>query len=68
MFHFRCRGGLVFWADLVGAKHIVKRLTEWSKAYGDFFTPCRYLVERANAGVKLVCESQCQVWLLAWIW
>ena len=50
----RCRGGLVFWADLVGATHICARLTEWAQKYGDFFEPCAYLKERAASGVKLV--------------
>ena len=48
------RGGLVFWADRVGAAHICKRLTEWAHKYGDFFEPCSYLRERAASGVKLV--------------
>ncbi|CAI5459449.1 unnamed protein product [Closterium sp. Yama58-4] len=47
------RGGLVFWADLVGAKYIADRLTTWSQAYGGFFKPCNYLLERAARGVKL---------------
>eukprot|EP00897_Mesotaenium_endlicherianum_P002256 jgi/Mesen1/2058/ME000150S01147 len=47
------RGGLVFWADLVGAKHINDRLTKWSQAFGGFFAPCSYLQDRARSGVKL---------------
>lgn len=47
------RGGLVFWADLVGGKHIYDQLTKWSKMYGGFFKPCAYLEERASKGIKL---------------
>lgn len=45
---------MVFWADLVGAKHICARLTKWAQTYGEFFEPCAYLKERAASGVKLV--------------
>lgn len=47
----------MFWADLVGAKHICARLTEWAQKYGDFFEPCTFLKERAASGVKLVREG-----------
>ncbi len=52
------RGGLVFWADLVGAKHIVARLEEWegqlqAKGMGGFFKPCVYLKRAAVEGTKL---------------
>ena len=52
-----CRGGIVCWADIVGAKYIVSRLNTWTKAYGDFFKPCTFLEERAATGVKLVFFS-----------
>ncbi|CAI0390042.1 unnamed protein product [Linum tenue] len=48
------RGGIVFWADLVGAKHIYERLTRWSELYGGFFKPSSYLEVRAARGVPLV--------------
>ncbi|CAN6676884.1 unnamed protein product [Malus baccata var. baccata] len=41
------RGGLLFWADLLGSKYIYSRLEEWSNTYGEFFKPCAYLAERA---------------------
>ncbi|CAK9207782.1 unnamed protein product [Sphagnum troendelagicum] len=47
------RGGIVFWADLVGPKHIFARLNKWAQAYGDFFKPCAFLEERAASGVSL---------------
>lgn len=52
-----CRGGIVFWADLVGPKYITSRLNAWATAYGDFFKPCAFLEERAASGVKLVTVS-----------
>lgn len=52
------RGGLVFWADLVGAAHIVQRLEQWesqfaAKGLGGFFKPCAYLKRAATEGTKL---------------
>eukprot|EP00850_Spirogloea_muscicola_P011161 SM000068S20593 [mRNA] locus=s68:396121:402013:+ [translate_table: standard] len=52
------RGGLVFWADLVGPKHIQARLSKWSKTFGGFFKPCSYLEERAAKGIKLGADSK----------
>ncbi|XP_024368113.1 peroxisomal fatty acid beta-oxidation multifunctional protein MFP2 [Physcomitrium patens] len=47
------RGGIVCWADIIGAKYIASRLNTWTKAHGDFFKPCAFLEERASSGVKL---------------
>jgi len=47
------RGGLIHWADTVGAARIAQRLGEWAKAYGPLFTPCEYLVKCASARVPL---------------
>ncbi|KAL7601631.1 peroxisomal fatty acid beta-oxidation multifunctional protein AIM1 isoform X1 [Lactuca sativa] len=47
------RGGIVFWGDLVGAKHIYTSLKKWSEKYSKFYTPSRFLEERANNGVPL---------------
>lgn len=47
------RGGLIHWADTVGAPRIAQRLTEWSKSYGPLFKPCDYLVQCASARVPL---------------
>lgn len=52
------RGGLVFWADLVGAAHIVRRLNEWAAQFKSaglegFFKPCAYLEKAAREGTKL---------------
>ncbi|CAM8938114.1 unnamed protein product [Rhodiola kirilowii] len=51
------RGGIVFWADLVGANHIYKSLNKWSEAYGSFYKPSRYLEERAKSGLPLSSSS-----------
>ncbi|KAJ0698585.1 putative isomerase, 3-hydroxyacyl-CoA dehydrogenase, Enoyl-CoA hydratase [Helianthus annuus] len=48
------RGGIVFWGDLVGAKHIYASLKKWSEKYSDFYKPSRFLEERAKNGVPLV--------------
>jgi enoyl-CoA hydratase/3-hydroxyacyl-CoA dehydrogenase len=52
------RGGLIFWADLVGAKRIVSRLREWAQQFAGaglsgFFEPCEYLAAAAANGTKL---------------
>ncbi|XP_018628548.1 peroxisomal fatty acid beta-oxidation multifunctional protein AIM1 isoform X2 [Nicotiana tabacum] len=47
------RGGIVFWADTVGAGHIYKSLKKWSELYGNFFKPSRFLEERAANGIPL---------------
>ncbi|CAI0628816.1 unnamed protein product [Linum tenue] len=51
------RGGIMFWADLVGAKHICERLTRWSELYGGFFKPSSYLEERAARGIPLLLPA-----------
>ncbi|KAI5058429.1 hypothetical protein GOP47_0026599 [Adiantum capillus-veneris] len=47
------RGGLVFWADSLGASYIAARLKELTKLYGDFFKPCSWLKHCASNGLKL---------------
>ncbi|KAL6607812.1 hypothetical protein ACP70R_040875 [Stipagrostis hirtigluma subsp. patula] len=47
------RGGIMYWADSIGAARIVAKLSEWEVKYGQFFRPCSYLSERAAAGVPL---------------
>lgn len=47
------RGGIVFWADLVGAKHIYSSLKKWAQLYGNFYKPSRYLEERATKSIPL---------------
>lgn len=47
------RGGVMFWADTLGAKYIHSKLDSWSKTYGGFFKPSAYLAERASKGVSL---------------
>ncbi|XP_057501357.1 peroxisomal fatty acid beta-oxidation multifunctional protein AIM1 [Actinidia eriantha] len=47
------RGGIVFWADTVGPKHIYASLKKWSELYGSFFTPSKFLEERAMKGLPL---------------
>ncbi|KAG5595244.1 hypothetical protein H5410_036476 [Solanum commersonii] len=51
------RGGIVFWADTVGAGHIYRSLKKWSELYGNFFKPSRFLEERATKGIPLSAPS-----------
>jgi hypothetical protein len=55
--NFYGRGGIVFWADLVGAKHIYNSLKKWTQLYGNFYKPSRYLEERATKGIPLVRQK-----------
>ncbi|WVZ76935.1 hypothetical protein U9M48_024849 [Paspalum notatum var. saurae] len=43
------RGGLVFWADTVGAPYIHSKLSKWAETYGAFFKPSSYLEQRAKS-------------------
>ena len=47
------RGGLIHWADTVGAPRIAQRLGEWAKTYGPLFTPCDYLLKCAASRTPL---------------
>lgn len=52
------RGGLMFWADLVGAKYIAQKLSALQQQFagagaGGFFKPCEYLKQCAASGRKL---------------
>ncbi|GMH40136.1 hypothetical protein BSKO_08040 [Bryopsis sp. KO-2023] len=50
------RGGLIFWADLVGAEHINKKLNELADRFpscAGYFRPCQYLAECAASGRPL---------------
>ncbi|KAL2555203.1 Peroxisomal fatty acid beta-oxidation multifunctional protein AIM1 [Forsythia ovata] len=47
------RGGIVFWADTIGADHVYRSLKKWSEQYGNFYKPSRFLEERATRGIPL---------------
>lgn len=53
-----CRGGLIKWADLLGAKVVADKLNGWAKQFepaglGGFFKPCRYLQNAADSNTSL---------------
>ncbi|KAJ1262443.1 hypothetical protein BS78_09G117000 [Paspalum vaginatum] len=50
------RGGVMFWADSLGAKYVYNRLAAWSKDYGEFFKPCEYLAVRAHQDASLAAK------------
>ncbi|KAG2485502.1 hypothetical protein HYH03_015775 [Edaphochlamys debaryana] len=56
------KGGLIFWADLVGAPRIVARLRQFAAMvppqHRGFFEPCAYLEEAARTGRKLSAGPQ----------
>jgi enoyl-CoA hydratase/3-hydroxyacyl-CoA dehydrogenase len=47
------RGGLIKWADTVGARAIADRLTQLAASYGPLFAPCDYLLQAAAKGTPL---------------
>lgn len=52
------RGGLIFWADLVGARTIVLKLSKLADQFrsaglAGFFEPCDYLKAAAASGRRL---------------
>ncbi|HET6365202.1 MAG TPA: 3-hydroxyacyl-CoA dehydrogenase NAD-binding domain-containing protein [Nitrospirota bacterium] len=46
------RGGLLKYADKIGAKIIVEKLAGYTKKYGDRFAPPKSLMEMANSGKR----------------
>ncbi|PVH65938.1 hypothetical protein PAHAL_1G109100 [Panicum hallii] len=56
------RGGLIFWADTVGAPYIHSRLSKWAEIYGAIFKPSSYLEQRAKSSIPLSAPS---TWLQA---
>jgi len=49
----RHRGGLMFWADTVGAAEILRQVTQWHERYGKRWKPAALLAQVAQAGGKL---------------
>jgi len=49
----RYRGGLMFWADTIGAKEICRQIEEWHKRYGRRWKPSALLQEIARSGSQL---------------
>uniref|UniRef100_A0A0A9C0P5 3-hydroxyacyl-CoA dehydrogenase C-terminal domain-containing protein n=1 Tax=Arundo donax TaxID=35708 RepID=A0A0A9C0P5_ARUDO len=54
------RGGLIFWADTVGAPYIHSKLNQWAEIYGAFLKPSSYLEQRAKGGLPLSAPSTSQ--------
>uniref|UniRef100_A0A452Y140 3-hydroxyacyl-CoA dehydrogenase n=1 Tax=Aegilops tauschii subsp. strangulata TaxID=200361 RepID=A0A452Y140_AEGTS len=51
------RGGIMHWADSIGARRICTMLSEWEMEYGQFFKPCSHLLERAAEGLPLSASA-----------
>ncbi|CAN6456522.1 unnamed protein product [Victoria cruziana] len=51
------RGGIIFWADTVGAGYIYSRLKKWAELYGPFYKPSAFLEQRAAKGLPLSSPS-----------
>jgi len=49
----RYRGGLMFWADTVGSKEILRQIEEWHRRYGARWKPSELLREIGVAGGSL---------------
>jgi 3-hydroxyacyl-CoA dehydrogenase len=49
----RHRGGLMYWADTIGAAEICRDVSEWHGRYGDRWKPSRLLVQAGEAGAPL---------------
>ncbi|MEN8504990.1 3-hydroxyacyl-CoA dehydrogenase NAD-binding domain-containing protein [Paraburkholderia sp. DD10] len=46
----RHRGGVMYWADSIGAKEIYRQVCEWHERYGKRWEPSRLLAEMAQSG------------------
>ncbi len=55
----RHRGGLMFWADTVGAKEIYRQVCEWHERYGKRWAPSSLLAAIAESG-GLLRETKAQ--------
>ena len=49
----RYRGGLMFWADGIGAREVCRQIEEWHQRYGARWKPAALLQEIAGAGGSL---------------
>lgn len=49
----RHRGGLMYWADTIGAKEIYRSVSEWYERYGKRWKPSRLLAELAERDGRL---------------
>ncbi len=49
----RYRGGLMFWADSLGARAVYNQIAAWHQQYGDRWAPSRLLRELAETGTPL---------------
>ena len=49
----RYRGGVMFWADTVGAREIYNQIAAWHQRYGGHWKPSKLLQDTAQAGGKL---------------
>ncbi|KAM6583182.1 hypothetical protein CsatB_010184 [Cannabis sativa] len=50
---WHCIGGIIYWADRIGPKHIYSTLNKWSHQYGNFYKPSTFLEERVTKGILL---------------
>src|SRR6202521_2444500 len=46
----RYRGGLMYWADGIGVKHVCNQIANWHQQYGERWAPSGLLRELAEAG------------------
>ena len=49
----RYRGGVMYWADTIGAREIYNQVAAWHQRYGDRWRPSKLLQEIAETGAKL---------------
>ncbi|MBS0560081.1 MAG: enoyl-CoA hydratase/isomerase family protein [Proteobacteria bacterium] len=49
----RYRGGLLFWADGIGARAVYDQIASWHQQYGERWAPSKLLRDIAEAGGKL---------------
>jgi 3-hydroxyacyl-CoA dehydrogenase len=49
----RYRGGLLFWADGIGARAVYDQIASWHQRYGERWAPSKLLRDVAEAGGKL---------------
>ncbi len=49
----RYRGGLMYWADTIGAREVYNQIAAWHQQYGERWAPAKLLRELAERGAPL---------------
>ncbi|XP_057776628.1 glyoxysomal fatty acid beta-oxidation multifunctional protein MFP-a-like isoform X2 [Salvia miltiorrhiza] len=52
------RGGIHYWSNNFDSGYVYSKLKKWSQAYGHFFEPCDYIMERSAKSTHVANERK----------